>query len=65
MAKLLLKVVLIAIAAVLVLWNLVWSKTTSVPILSSLSSTVIYAIAGIVLLIFVVVHLSTKKRRVR
>lgn len=65
MAKLLLKVVLIAIAVVLVLWNLMWSKTVTVPLLSSLSSTVIYAIAGIVFLIFVIVHLSTRKKKVR
>jgi|WetSurMetagenome_2_1015567.scaffolds.fasta_scaffold226354_3 hypothetical protein len=65
MAKLLLKVVLIAIVVALLLWNWVWSKTATVPLLSSLSSTVIYAIAGIVLLIFVIVHFSTKQRRVR
>jgi hypothetical protein len=65
MAKLLLKVVLIAIAAVLVLWNLVWSKTVTLPILSSLSSTVIYIIAGVVFLIEIIVNFATRKRRVK
>jgi|WetSurMetagenome_2_1015567.scaffolds.fasta_scaffold427219_1 hypothetical protein len=63
MAKLLLKLVLLAIIAALVLWNLVWSKTMTIPILSDLSSTVIYIIAGAVLLIEIGVNFSTRKRR--
>jgi hypothetical protein len=65
MAKLLLKLVLLAVAVVLVLWNLMWSKTVTVPVLSSLSSTVIYAIAGIFFLICVIVNFSTRKKKVR
>jgi hypothetical protein len=65
MAKAFLKLVLLAIIAVLVLWNLVWSKTTTIPILSDISSTIIYVIAGIILVIEIGVNFSTRKPRAR
>jgi predicted transporter len=63
MAKAFLKLVLLAIIVALVLWNLVWRQTTTVPILSNISSTVIYIIAGAVLLIEIGVNLSTRKQK--
>jgi hypothetical protein len=65
MAKLFLKLVLMVIAAALVLWNLVWSKTTTIPVLSDISSTIIYVIAGIILLIEIAVNFSTRKPKIK
>jgi|WetSurMetagenome_2_1015567.scaffolds.fasta_scaffold1528918_1 hypothetical protein len=65
MAKLLLKVFLLAIAVAAILWNLMWSKTVTIPVLSTISSTIVYAIAGIAVLIFVIVQYLTRKGRIR
>jgi hypothetical protein len=65
MAKLVLKVFLLAVAVAAILWNLMWSKTVTIPVLSTISSTIIYAIAGAAVLIFVILQSLTKRGRVR
>jgi|TARA_B100001971_G_C18133296_1_gene506082 hypothetical protein len=56
------KLVLITIVILLALWNYLWRETINLPYLSGLSSTTVYIIAGIILVIDIIINFTIKDR---